>query len=703
MNKLEKIENVIIFVTVQTIINEGIHTPEELKTIKQDKWEYLDYLVDACDKNKYNLYILTKSDVRYTIEKDKINIVDKFTNTKFSLTSDNVKNTIIFQGQSNAVEYVIYDALFTWFENENYFVINNLQSIKTASDKFLSSSLLSKYNIPQPNYIIVSECDIYDSDGLVKPDFFNYLHTLYEDNINIDNAKDELKYVCKTLRGSLGIGVFIAYESEILSVLQAIFALHKETNIIIQAYKANTGDIRSHVFSFDLKNYEILAAMKRNKIKGDFRSNVSLGATTSKVELTPEQEKIILDTAKASGCHWVGVDLMECINDDETDNVVIEYNSSPGVEGISQQIKRNMFEVIFEKINKNLKNISESINEGGNIDLKGVKTYKGDYFVKNILLFTKSTDEIKNDGTAYVKEITKYNPDVKTYCFINETLNMSVMNDTFMITDEQEQVTLRLENIHDTIIINRGSIVKHETAMNVCRMLEDTGFMVFNPINTCLDANDKYRMKEIFDENKIACPRTIKVTKEDMTDKKQFDKILNKIYKKHDDKSKYVLKIPNGFGGTGVSTCDGSNIFGILQTIFAINPKQEMIVQEFLKCDGGDFRVHVLTTKTGQTIMCAMQRNKLDDDFRSNVSLGASTKKIELSEQQEKLALSVAKASGMPWCAVDIMHLKEKSQDGYEDVVIEFNDSPGLDGISHLIGKNMINVLLDNLKPEDLQ
>ena len=57
-------------------------------------------------------------------------------------------------------------------------------------------------------------------------------------------------------------------------------------------------------------------------------------------ELTDEQKEIIIDTAKLSGCRWVGVDLMDC---EDGSNVVIEYNSSPGVQGISQQIKKNMF------------------------------------------------------------------------------------------------------------------------------------------------------------------------------------------------------------------------------------------------------------------------------------------------------------------------------------------------------------------------
>ena len=140
--------------------------------------------------------------------------------------------------------------------------------------------------------------------------------------------------------------------------------------------------------------------MKRNKIDGDFRSNVSLGADTNSIELTPEQQEIILNTAKASGCKWVGVDLMECKNErGNIENVVIEYNSSPGVQGISQQIKKNLFSIIFEKINDKLPKIKEektveSLTISETVQLNNdVITEEGNYAFENIILFTGPKDD----------------------------------------------------------------------------------------------------------------------------------------------------------------------------------------------------------------------------------------------------------------------------------------------------------------------
>ena len=213
-------------------------------------------------------------------------------------------------------------------------------------------------------------------------------------------------------------------------------------------------------------------------------------------------------------------------------------------------------------------------------------------------------------------------------------------------------------------------------------------------------------MKELFTAYHIPHPRTVKISNDDLDYDNLKDSLkekLTKIYDNPKDDSKYVLKILDGHSGQGVAICDGSNILGVLQMFFAIDSKREIIVQEFVHGDDGDIRVHVLTTKSGQTILCSMKRNKLDDDFRSNVSLGATSEIIELTPEQESLAYRIATISNLPWCAVDIMPLKQKSLDGYKNVAIEFNDSPGLGGISHAIGKNIINVLLDNIKEEDLK
>ena len=89
---------------------------------------------------------------------------------------------------------------------------------------------------------------------------------------------------------------------------------------------------------------KILAAMKRVKLSGDFRSNVSLGATAEPIKLTKEQEKIALETAKVSKLPWCAVDIMPLVensNPELGDNVVLEINASPGTEGISEVIKEN--------------------------------------------------------------------------------------------------------------------------------------------------------------------------------------------------------------------------------------------------------------------------------------------------------------------------------------------------------------------------
>lgn len=707
MNRLEKIENVIIFGYEDC---GGAHTEDELKTLSEDDYTYIDYLKLACIKNKYNYYVLGKIFVRYEYNEGILNIHDIQKNLSFSLNKENVKNTIIFQGQNNTGTNMSYNGLISTFEQLGFLIINPIKSIEIASNKFLSSSLLSIHNIPQPNYIIVSKTDIYDDDENIKETFFPYLHSIYKNYPNVNNEETSFKYVVKTLDGSLGIGVFLCEEDEILSILQTMFTIDEKTYLIIQEYKNNTGDIRAHVFSYDKVNYEIIAAMKRNKIKGDFRSNVSLGGTTSKIDLTDEQKKIILDTAKASGCYWVGVDLMDC--EDESgnkENVVIEYNSSPGVEGISKQIKKNMFSLIFEKITKNLKPIKEnkqietSITE--NVDLEGVDTYKGEYFVKNIVLFSKSDDPIKNDGVGYISEFGKTN-NINTYFFTNSEVNFEETEKVIRIYDNNISFDIKPENKKDTIIITRASIIESQTAIDICNKLQEMGFFILNPIEQCLLANNKYKMKELFDSYSIPHPRTIKMSNSDLgKEKNPKDTLLEKlsnIYDKPNDSSKYVLKILDGHSGQGVAICNGANILGILQMIFAIDPEREILVQEFVKGKDGDLRVHVLTTKTTQTILCAMKRNKLNDDFRSNVSLGATTETIKLTPEQESLACRIATISKLPWCAVDIMELENKSLDGYTNVAIEFNDSPGLGGISHSIGKNIINILLDNIKKEDL-
>ena len=350
-----EIKNVICFYVG---FNTKISTAEELKSKKEEDWSYQDYLVSSCAKHEYNLIWFNKATVNYSFIDGTLNIDDEVTDSHISLTKKNHHDTIIFQGQANDDMDINYEGLMRAFEYMHFFMLNTVDEIKLASDKYLSANLLSAHNIPQPNYVLVTRDLMEDMTTDCKDTretFWKLVDQVYANNTNATDATGEVKYVCKILGGSLGIGVFICNRNEIEGILQAMFQLDGSAKFIIQEFKKNTGDIRVHLLSVDGINYEVLACMKRNKIEKDFRSNVSLGATTDEYKLTSEQEKIVMETAAASGCRWVGVDLMEC---EDGSNVVIEYNSSPGVQGISQQIKKNMFDIVFDKINTYLKKYS---------------------------------------------------------------------------------------------------------------------------------------------------------------------------------------------------------------------------------------------------------------------------------------------------------------------------------------------------------
>ena len=199
---------------------------------------------------------------------------------------------------------VNYEILLRAFEYMKFYMINTFDEIRIASDKILSANLLASKGIPQPNYVLVNKKIMQDEDAKgnsTRESFWRLLDSLYPENENVNNEDGSRKYVVKILGGSLGIGVFICCHCEIEAILQAIFELDPGRELIIQQFKKNSGDIRAHAFSVDGKNYEIIACMKRNKIDKDFRSNVSLGATTNAIDLTDEQKEIILDTARLSG------------------------------------------------------------------------------------------------------------------------------------------------------------------------------------------------------------------------------------------------------------------------------------------------------------------------------------------------------------------------------------------------------------------
>jgi ribosomal protein S6--L-glutamate ligase len=151
--------------------------------------------------------------------------------------------------------------------------------------------------------------------------------------------------VIKLLEGTQGIGVVLAETLKAAeSVIEAFRGL--EANILVQEYvkEAKGADIRCFVVG-----NEVVAAMLRQAGEGEFRSNLHRGGSAHNIDITPEERLIAVKAAAAVNLGVAGVDILRSSHGP----VVIEVNSSPGLEGIENTTKVDVAGKIIEYIEMN--------------------------------------------------------------------------------------------------------------------------------------------------------------------------------------------------------------------------------------------------------------------------------------------------------------------------------------------------------------
>lgn len=326
------------------------------------------------------------------------------------------------------------------------------------------------------------------------------------------------------------------------------------------------------------------------------------------------------------------------------------------------------------------------------------------YFFNKIIFFTNSREASKNKTLKNLEDAIK-GKDIELFTFVTTEVDYKATDSSISIHDSKTKLKIEHESNVDTIVIVRLGAQDSEQCVECIKELQEWGFFVLNPIQSAKKASNKYTSAVLMERYDVPQPKFTLLTKQDIKEgEKTLEKKLKKIYpdvgedSSADKKKEYVVKLLNGHGGTGVFMCTGKTILSILQAMFAVDEKLELLLQKKEEADGGDIRVHVLTMRTKQTILAQMKRVKISGDFRSNVSLGATAEKVDLTKEQEEIALKVAKISGMPWCAVDIMPLvKDSNPEIGDNVVLEYNSSPGTEGISDVIEENFVKLLLDNI------
>jgi predicted ATP-grasp superfamily ATP-dependent carboligase len=156
--------------------------------------------------------------------------------------------------------------------------------------------------------------------------------------------------IIKLARGTHGNGVVLAETKKAAkSVLQGFYLMDDDgTNVLLQEYIEESAgeDIRALVVGS-----KVVASMKRQSLDDDFRSNIHQGGTGTVVKLTDEEKRTALKAAKAVGLQICGVDLIRS----KRGSLVLEVNSSPGLEGIEKVTGRDVAGKIIDHIERNAK------------------------------------------------------------------------------------------------------------------------------------------------------------------------------------------------------------------------------------------------------------------------------------------------------------------------------------------------------------
>ncbi|HNR78401.1 MAG TPA: 30S ribosomal protein S6--L-glutamate ligase, partial [Parvularculaceae bacterium] len=165
------------------------------------------------------------------------------------------------------------------------------------------------------------------------------------------NAEEVIKMVggppvvIKLLEGTQGIGVILGEtEKAAESIIQAFGGVN--TNILVQEFIKEAGgeDIRCLVVGD-----KVVASMKRKGREGEFRSNLHRGGSAEKVKITPAERSTAISAARAMGLNICGVDMLRSNHGP----VVMEVNSSPGLEGVEMATGIDVAGLIIEFVEKN--------------------------------------------------------------------------------------------------------------------------------------------------------------------------------------------------------------------------------------------------------------------------------------------------------------------------------------------------------------
>lgn len=260
---------------------------------------------------------------------------------KCTMVSEHAKPTIFYNGQElSGIDAIIPrigasctfygTAVVRQFEMMKCFAANSSVSIVRSRDKLRSLQIFSRHDIGIPKTVFANHPK--DIDNLLR---------------QVGGAP----VIIKLLEGTQGIGVVLAEtEKSAKSIIEAFYGL--DASFLVQQFikEAGGADIRAFVV-----NGRVVGAMKRQGLPGEFRSNLHRGGSANIINITRDERRAALLAAKAMGLNIAGVDMLQS----SKGPLILEVNSSPGLEGIERatqvDIAGKIIEFIESKFQKGYK------------------------------------------------------------------------------------------------------------------------------------------------------------------------------------------------------------------------------------------------------------------------------------------------------------------------------------------------------------
>lgn len=217
-------------------------------------------------------------------------------------------------------------AVVRQFEMMKIFTAVESQALVRSRDKLRSLQILARAGLGIPKTVFASSPKDKDIDQII-------------------DLVGGAPCVIKLLEGTQGIGVILAENRKAAkSVIEAFLKL--DAHMLVQEFIAESkgADIRAFVV-----DGQVVGAMKRQAKEGEFRSNLHRGGTATVIKLTPEERATAIKAAKKLGLGIAGVDMLQS----SRGPLVMEVNSSPGLEGIEMATKVDIAGKIIEYVERN--------------------------------------------------------------------------------------------------------------------------------------------------------------------------------------------------------------------------------------------------------------------------------------------------------------------------------------------------------------